>query len=137
MEQLNKKCRICQIEKPLERFQFRKDKQIFRTECKNCQTKQSNLRPSAIQWRKKNKQRHKKYDLKRFYGMSLEQFENMKKAQNNKCLICCKVFKSPHVDHCHVTGKIRGLLCNLCNVGLGAFKDNLVSLQNAINYLKK
>ena len=41
------------------------------------------------------------------------------------------------VDHCHKTGKIRGLICDSCNVGLGRFKDNIDNLKNAIKYLEK
>jgi hypothetical protein len=63
----------------------------------------------------------------------------MLEEQDNKCAIC----KSDnlmhrtkwHVDHCHETGKIRGLLCTLCNVGLGSFKDNKEFLKCAIEYL--
>ena len=41
-----------------------------------------------------------------------------------------------HIDHCHTTGKVRGILCDLCNKGLGQFKDNITNLENAIVYLK-
>lgn len=43
--------------------------------------------------------------------------------------------KALHLDHCHKTGIIRGLLCGSCNVGLGHFKDNIDSLKKAVNYL--
>lgn len=57
---------------------------------------------------------------------------------------CCKICKRPQtefkkklaVDHCHITGKTRGLLCNNCNTILGHAKDNIKTLQNAIKYLK-
>jgi hypothetical protein len=42
-----------------------------------------------------------------------------------------------HIDHCHTTGKVRGVLCDLCNKGLGQFKDNIETLEKAINYLKE
>jgi len=60
----------------------------------------------------------------------------MVQEQNGLCAICC-VAPATHVDHCHETKKIRGVLCNNCNVGLGFFKDNVSSLQNAIKYLAK
>jgi hypothetical protein len=54
------------------------------------------------------------------------------------CDICSVKFKNkePYVDHCHSTGRVRGLLCNDCNVGLGRFKDNDTLLINAIKYLR-
>lgn len=58
--------------------------------------------------------------------------------QNNLCSICgVRLGKDFHVDHCHKTGLIRGILCGLCNRGLGCFKDNLNSLQSAIRYLEQ
>ena len=60
--------------------------------------------------------------------------------QNNCCAICGKSQNNENrrfaIDHCHKTGKIRGLLCYTCNNGLGSFKDNVIFLLNAINYLK-
>jgi hypothetical protein len=64
----------------------------------------------------------------------------MLEEQEHKCAICLTsdtdLDKLLSVDHCHTTGKIRGLLCNNCNLALGNFKDNLNSLENAIKYLK-
>lgn len=56
------------------------------------------------------------------------------------CAICGTTdwggrFKRPHVDHCHETNKVRGILCNTCNVGLGLFKDNPTLLRSAAKYL--
>ena len=60
------------------------------------------------------------------------------KKQNNKCKICNNIFdKAPHVDHCHTTGKIRGMLCKNCNLGIGNLQDSVDVLQNAINYLNQ
>ena len=74
------------------------------------------------------------------YGITKEHYEDMLKSQDNKCKICdaCLTIgqaKNPSIDHCHSTGYVRGLLCNLCNVGLGAFKDNTASLAKAIEYI--
>ena len=60
----------------------------------------------------------------------------MKKAVDFRCAICREEVPLA-VDHCHTTGSIRGLLCGNCNQGLGRFKDNIVSLNNAIKYLKE
>jgi len=83
----------------------------------------------------------KEYDfnLKRYYGISYEDYDKLLLSQNNACAIC----KNPEyrrrlsVDHCHATGKIRGLLCTKCNVGIGSLNDNIEYLKNAIDYLNK
>ena len=84
--------------------------------------------------------------LKRSYGITIQEYEVLFQKQNGKCAICNlpetkinkkdKQFKKLAVDHCHKTGKIRGLLCFACNGSLGKFKDSIELLQNAIEYLK-
>lgn len=68
----------------------------------------------------------------------------MIQRQDNRCAICRKVEVGRHqsgklrelaVDHCHETGKLRGLLCSKCNLGLGMFNDDWLVLDNAIEYL--
>lgn len=67
-----------------------------------------------------------------------ERIQLLIERQNNLCSICgVDLGKGFHVDHCHKTGFIRGVLCGLCNRGLGCFKDNLDSLQAAIRYLQQ
>ena len=64
-------------------------------------------------------------------------------AQDGRCAICRKIpTTGPHkgklaVDHCHTSGKVRGLLCNICNVGLGHSEDSVERLQTAILYLQR
>lgn len=91
------------------------------------QTISKNLRISQNNYRK--------------YKITNDIWNEMFSNQNFSCAICkTKEFKGkgskPHIDHCHKTGKIRGLLCTNCNHGIGQFKDNLELLQEAINYLK-
>lgn len=69
------------------------------------------------------------------YGITLEEYEQLMKKQDNKCAICGEE-KQLVVDHDHKTKKIRGLLCNQCNTGIGLLKDNTNILQKSINYLK-
>lgn len=59
----------------------------------------------------------------------------MSLKQNNKCFICDEEAKLV-VDHDHSTGKVRGLLCSICNTGIGMFKDSTKNLEKAIEYLK-
>lgn len=76
--------------------------------------------------------------LKRTYGISDEDYHEMLEKQNGKCLICGSesIDRKHAVDHCHKTGKIRGLLCDSCNRGLGMFKDNPESLRKAASYVE-
>lgn len=74
--------------------------------------------------------------LLREYGLTEERFAQILKEQQGLCPICLVDIQSdPHVDHCHATGEVRGLLCPRCNRGLGMFKDNPEALQRAIEYL--
>ena len=76
--------------------------------------------------------------LKHMFGITLEQFDQMVLEQKNCCAICGRGFTTtPHVDHDHETLKVRKLLCLACNTGLGNFKDNLIFLNKAIDYLKE
>lgn len=81
--------------------------------------------------------RNKKFVLKKKYGLTLEQYQQMFENQNGKCAICQEEEKGRllPVDHDHSNGKVRGLLCGNCNRGLGLFKDNKDLLQKAANYL--
>lgn len=83
-------------------------------------------------------------NLRRKFGITVEQYEEMLEAQEGGCAICgttdcqAKTGKSRlAVDHDHDTGKVRGLLCNHCNAGLGAFRDNTTLLEKAIKYLEE
>lgn len=73
------------------------------------------------------------------YGLSSEEYVLMVYSQRNKCAICHKVQKGKAlaIDHNHSTGKVRGLLCQSCNIGLGHFKDSIDLLINARDYLNK
>ena len=83
--------------------------------------------------------------LKKNYGLNLKEYNEILKNQNGVCLICGnkEITKGRHtdkiislsVDHDHKTGQVRGLLCYSCNVGLGAFKDDVQLLRNAIAYI--
>ena len=90
-------------------------------------------------WRRDHPRRVFASALKHKYGLSLETYEGLLAAQNNGCAICgepCGVRGKLSVDHDHQTGKVRGLLCHECNVGLGAFRDNPQRLLAAAEYLQ-
>jgi len=110
--------------------------------CKACcteRTRQERQNPSP-----ENKARWAKYshntNLRRWYGLEPIQYETMLQEQNYVCIIC----KNPNpdgrrlsVDHCHETRRIRGLLCNNCNNGLGRFQENPELLRIAALYLER
>lgn len=98
-------------------------------------------RSGRDQWKVPEAHTYDSY-LQRNYGITLEDYEKLWKAQGHVCAIClqeCNRSNSTRlcVDHCHKTGRVRGLLCFNCNVGLGKFKDDPELLQAALIYLEK
>jgi hypothetical protein len=77
----------------------------------------------------------RKSHLKRAYGISPEDFERMKSSQGGLCAICLLHMKAPYVDHDHLTGKVRGLLCSRCN-SLLAGVERREWLMSAKRYLR-
>lgn len=89
--------------------------------------------------RVKEKQKEERRRFRK-YGISEEHYHEMIQAQNQKCAICNTdkpTLKGWQIDHCHSTGKVRGILCHHCNTAIGQFKDNIDHLLNAIDYLRK
>lgn len=103
-------------------------------------------RESVRRWRKNTRpkrlehfqRQEKEANLRRLYGISIHDFNVLLADQDGRCAICCtpNPQRSWHVDHCHDSGEIRGILCNLCNVGIGAFKENQDALEMARIYLR-
>lgn len=79
----------------------------------------------------------RKCHLKRVFGLSIEEYENILKNQNGGCAICGRKKEKINlaVDHSHKTGKIRGILCMKCNHGIGYFNDDVLLLEKAIKYI--
>jgi len=144
-----KKCKKCSIEKPLS--SFHKNKRIkdgYHYYCKECITVLDKVRYTkntdgmtlaAKKYYANNREKVKSRHLKKMYGLDLATHESMRKQQMFSCLICNDhEDNSPRglfVDHCHTTGKVRGLLCHHCNAMLGLAKDNKETLEKAIKYL--
>jgi hypothetical protein len=75
------------------------------------------------------------YHLVRRYGISAVEADDMLKAQAGLCPICRRrLGEKPHVDHDHMTGAVRALLCFTCNAGLGNFSDDAERLERAAAY---
>lgn len=99
---------------------------------------------ASQKWKLDNPDRVREYrkdgNLRR-YGLTFSEKESMLLGQGGKCACCGspdpRGKKGWHVDHCHVTGKVRGLLCLYCNVALGKVKDSTEHLKLLITYLEK
>lgn len=120
-----------------------------RNSCKSCHKKTVKKEYQA-HWRSVNIDQVKGHWLRKYWpnltwNESLNEFNNLLKSQNNLCAICknpetsldgkTQQIRDLSVDHCHITGRVRGLLCSTCNRGLGYFKDNSSLCFAAGNYL--
>lgn len=95
----------------------------------------------ARKWRAANPEKIKCNSLKRT-GFTLALKTQRIEEQQNRCAICAVDFNSlipedVHADHCHATGRTRGVLCKVCNTNLGRFKDSIPLLLSAVRYLEK
>jgi len=132
----HKMCPICGIRKERSEFyKWKSRKDGLTAYCKSCCIEKNE------KWHKENPEASLKSrrgtNRKLKYGITQDDFQKMLNDQKNKCKICKKfVDFGSAVDHDHKTGKIRGILCRKCNLGLGAAKDNTEILENMIKYLE-
>lgn len=133
-----KSCPECQEIKPAAEFyQGERRRSAY---CKSCQALKTQRYRKAHPERVARHQRAK--DLRRKFGITVEQYEALSTQQSDRCLICDRLTSQTHrplldVDHCHECGVIRGLLCNPCNAGLGMFGDDPHRLMRALQYLQQ
>lgn len=174
-----KKCKTCNVEKPLSEFYSKKEsKDKLSYDCKTCRLseikKYREKHPDRIKksnkaaylknrkqriaaqkeysannkesisayrkrWREINADHTRSYDLKKKYGLTVDDLERMIMSQGNKCDICAKQFSEKvkmNIDHCHTTGKVRSLLCSRCNTAIGLVFENVEIMNSMINYIK-
>lgn len=75
-------------------------------------------------------------DMWRLYRLKQSDYQDLAHKQEGRCAVCNEPFNDDdNIDHCHKSGKVRGLLCSHCNKGLGFFKDSTLKLLKAIIYL--
>ena len=98
-------------------------------------------RDQYINWRMANKSRIKNSTQKKLYGISLDERDVMFTRQGYACAACGSTSpgtkKGWHTDHCHKTKKVRGILCQSCNIALGYINDSIPRLKLLISYLEK
>lgn len=143
---MEKKCIDCEVVKPVEEFPSNGGG-YYKARCKPCfnyhqaqyRNKPENKERMRESWKKAStkyytteKRRNKTL---RGYGLTESDYNRMFDEQEGKCKIC-KASIMLVVDHCHESKLIRGLLCNMCNVGLGCFGDDVGRMEDAIAYLK-
>jgi len=133
-------CNKCGKTKEIHEFvKCKKSKTGYRKVCRECRKQQQR------DWVADNKDHFesltRRQHLKKRYGITPEDYEKMLTEQKGKCAICNRHGQSPgnkrrlDVDHCHKTGKIRGLLCNRCNQSMGKVKDDIDLLKKFLAYL--
>lgn len=108
-----RRCKYCELDREEEEFYPRLGG-LKRLECKYC-----NLR----------KQRHY------LYGISEEDFQKLRLKAAGKCMLCNDNTKKLNIDHCHKTGKVRGLLCTRCNSLLGVIEKDPLMFNKIQEYL--
>ena len=158
-----KRCSKCEVIKPLSDFYRRTGANSYHSACKACERamakdwykrNRDKAKSKYQEWRvgnqdavkryrAENRRKHYQQELMRKYGVDAGWFESQMEQQGGKCA-CCKTpfawgdkHTTPHVDHCHKTQVVRGILCNRCNSGLGLCKDDATLLSRLARYLMK
>jgi len=152
----SKFCRDCGNNHPVENFNKKASAlDGLATYCKPC------IKIRSSKWHSKNKEYRNEYSRTHYkehiqeyrhrwinltYGLSYEDYNQLLQKQSGGCAICGiplklhsgieSEYEVAKVDHCHKTGKVRGLLCHKCNIGLGNFNDNVDLLEKAKKYIK-
>lgn len=143
-----KQCSCCKVEKPFEEFQIdRSRRDGFLHRCKSCQAARDRRKygitrdkqiADARRWNVQNPERYRDIQLRRSYGISLTEYNEMLGRQRGVCAVCRRADeRALSVDHCHSTGQVRGLLCGACNRALGILEDDAARVEALAAYLKK
>lgn len=136
---MHKHCNKCDTTKPVEEFRFRKDRDSYDSQCKECK------RAYSREYDRNREDKARVLALKRarafekLYGIAYEDKRLLLEAQSGKCAICEKLLAwdstDAHLDHNHATDEIRGILCMDCNHGIGKLKDSPEIVMKAYGYL--
>jgi hypothetical protein len=144
----SRECGTCHQIKPYDRFSprgRRGDTMVYKSTCKECSASR------ARAWARENAEQHRNTrharELRETYGISPDDYNEMLSTQGGVCAICGKAETRTHgrtgtefrlaVDHDHETGRVRGLLCQGCNRGIGLLGDNVERLRKAADYVER
>lgn len=142
-------CSACGQHKPAPAFSPHRRGDGFRylaAACKDCMAERAASRRLKTGRTVYHYEAERRSKLKRLYGMTPEDYDDLLEEQNGCCAICGTDDPGGKwraeityftVDHCHDTGKVRGLLCVKCNRGLGLFNDNPERLESSAAYLRR
>lgn len=132
-----KVCKTCNTELLLDKFSKGQGKYKKANVCKSCDAERRRLDYATLPAHKKSqiKKRQRVSEYKRVYGLPNDIAEKLANSREGICKICNQT-NLLVVDHCHISGAVRGLICSHCNSVLGYAKDNIKVLENAIEYLK-
>lgn len=120
--------------------EFRKKERENQKRYRDSPEGQVKIRERSKAWRERNPNKLHGYVLKRNFGLSVEAYHEMLEAQGGVCAICENIDATGRrlaVDHCHETGRIRGLLCTHCNTALGLVNDSVDTLRRMKEYLSQ
>lgn len=127
----HKRCPDCGAVKPSEEFPRNKRYKDGRHPyCKPCHRARGKESYTRLHGSTRN------YHLKARYGITSAEYDDMLERQGGLCALC-RERPAEHVDHDHLHGHVRGLLCSCCNQGLGNFRDELAHLKAAVDYLER
>lgn len=137
-----KHCSKCKIEKPNGNFRVRARRRDsgngswtgLNSTCKNCESEAANLANKADP--EKHALRQRKHRFKRVYKITLDDFHGMRQKQGGRCA-ACGVVAELCVDHCHITQRVRALLCRECNLAIGIMREDVKRIAGLIRYLNK
>lgn len=122
-------CIKCKEEKPWSEYNLAKNKRPY-SYCRSCTTQ------LGREWKKRtNYKPSKTYEVNYRYGITLEEYDNLFIEAGNTCKICGRSHLKMVLDHCHTTGKIRGIICTNCNTAMGLIAESVDTLDKMKEYV--
>lgn len=143
-----KPCSRCGETKPLSDFGARPHRKtldggsVFKSKCRACESAEAaewRARNPGYgkRWYRENREKHLAYSRYQKYGILPDRLESMIAEQDGKCAVCSGALDRPQVDHDHVSGAVRGILCPNCNMALGLLQDSPDVIRSAALYLER